>query len=459
MLEFKIPEVGENIKTGTVVKIHIKPGDHVKKDQDLLELETEKATVPIPSPCEGVIKEILVKEGQEVKIGQVVFKIAAAEDADKSSADITTAPTDARRPDGQESSRTNHAKKEGQQVKISAPSAEALSAYSAVAPTLTGKGGQVGSPTSSISKNVGADVPAAPSVRRFAREIGIDITLVPGSGPGGRISIDDVKAHAKRILAGEHSTAKTAVQLSALSAVSAQPLPDFAKWGAVDRRPMNNIRKKTAQHLSHCWQTIPHVTQFDKADITELEKLRKKVSTQERKLTITPFLLKVMASALKTFPQFNASVDMTSQEIVYKKFCHIGVAVDTDRGLLVPVVRDVDKKSILELTDELNEIAGRARSRKITLDELQGGSMTLTNLGGIGGTYFTPIVNWPEVSILGVSRASWEPSLENNGFVPRFKLPLSLSYDHRLIDGADGARFLRWMCEAIQQPFSMEPDK
>jgi pyruvate dehydrogenase E2 component (dihydrolipoamide acetyltransferase) len=211
--------------------------------------------------------------------------------------------------------------------------------------------------------------------------------------------------------------------------------------------------KKTAEHLTYCWQTIPHVTQFDKADITDLENLRREKSTDEQKLTITSFLLKVMAEALKEFPQFNASIDMETQEIIYKKYYNLGVAVDTDRGLLVPVLKDVDKKSILQITEELNQMAERARNRKTGLDELSGGCMALTNLGGIGGYAFTPIVNWPDVAILGVSRGGMEPVYDkkSNSFVPRFKLPLSLSYDHRLIDGADGARFLRWICNKIEQ--------
>jgi pyruvate dehydrogenase E2 component (dihydrolipoamide acetyltransferase) len=238
-----------------------------------------------------------------------------------------------------------------------------------------------------------------------------------------------------------------------------QPLPDFTKWGEIERKPMNNIRKKTAEHLSYAWQSIPHVTQFDKTDITELEKLRKRFSTAERKLTITPFILKVIASALKTFPQFNTSIDMARNEIIQKNYYHIGVAVDTERGLLVPVVRDIDKKSIFEIAQELNVIAEKSRAKKLTIDEMQGGCFTLTNLGGIGGTYFTPIVNTPEAAILGISRAQWEPVYIEGQFVPRLMLPLSLSYDHRLIDGADGARFIRWVADAIQQPFLMELNK
>lgn len=415
MLEFKLPHLGENIKSGNVVKINVTVGQTVKKDQPLLELETDKATIEVPSPCDGTIQEILIKEGQDVKISQVIMKIV---------------PTSQQDVEDREKASTQKPKKEKSTQAIKEELVESTSV--------------------STPLPVTAEVPAAPSVRRFAREIGIEISQVPGTGHGGRISLEDVKAYSKQLNLSRGSTS------AAGAAVSLQPLPDFSKWGVIERSPMNNIRKKTAQHLSSSWVTIPHVTQFDKANITELEELRKRYSTSERKLTITPFLLKVMASALKTFPQFNASVDMTTHEIIYKKYFHIGVAVDTERGLLVPIIRNVDKKTVFQLADELNALAERARGKKITLEELQGGSMSLTNLGGIGGTYFTPIVNWPETAILGVSRAQWEQVYQGNQFVPRFILPLSLSYDHRLIDGADGAQFLRWICETIEQPFLME---
>jgi pyruvate dehydrogenase E2 component (dihydrolipoamide acetyltransferase) len=236
-----------------------------------------------------------------------------------------------------------------------------------------------------------------------------------------------------------------------------QPLPDFTKWGEVERQPMSNIRRKTAEHLSHAWRTIPHVTQFDKADITAMEELRKKYREQVEKaggnLTVTAMLVKVLATAVKQFPQFNASLDPQAGEIVYKKYVNIGVAVDTDRGLLVPVIRNADQKNITQIAIEVHQAAEKARARKLTLDEMSGGGMTISNLGGIGGTYFTPIVNWPEVAILGVSRGIIEGVWKNGSFEPRQLLPLSLSYDHRVIDGADAMRFLRWVVEAIEQPF------
>jgi len=426
MIDFKLPEVGENIESGNVVTITVSVGDTITKDQTLLELETDKASLEVPAPCDGTIQEILIKEGDDVNIGQVVMKIAEGE-AD------AAAPA---------------AKKEEPQPKSEIkkePKIEHIKEETPETPT---------PPPAPAAQSipVQVDVPAAPTVRRFAREIGIEISQVPGSGPGGRISKDDVKTFAKQLNTSRGSA-------SGIPAVQVQPLPDFSKFGDIERKAMNNIGKKTAQHMSHCWNTIPHVTQFDKADITDLEKLRKRYSTKERKLTVTPFLLKVMASALKNFPQFNASIDTAANEIIYKKYCHIGVAVDTERGLLVPIIRDVDQKSINEIADELNAMAERARNKKTGLDELQGGSMTLTNLGGIGGTSFTPIVNSPEVAILGISRGAWEPVYENNQFISRFRLPFSLSYDHRIINGADGARFLRWICEAIEQPFLMELEK
>jgi pyruvate dehydrogenase E2 component (dihydrolipoamide acetyltransferase) len=424
MFEFKIPEVGENIHSGNVVNIFVSVGDTVRKDQDLLELETEKASLPVPSPVAGEVKEILINVGDDVKIGQTVMKIAA--------------------PNGAPSEKP----KQGLQAKTEAPKPTAASVP---APTIPPTPTTGPSPVSRFlnfvtrrNEDIPAqvDVPAAPSVRRLARELGVEISSIPGFGPGGRISKDDVKAFVKQIvLSGGGPSAPK------------KPLPDFAKFGPIRREKMSKVRQVTKDHMALCWSTIPHVTQFDKADITELEKIRKANSTEERKLTVTPFLIKVLAKALKEFPQFNASIDADNNEIIYKQYIHIGVAVDTDRGLLVPVLRDADKKSVLEITDKLAKAAERARNKKTALEELQGGSMTVTNLGGIGGFAFTPIVNWPEVCILGVSRGNFEPvyDKEKGDFVPRFKLPLCLSYDHHIIDGVDAARFLKWICEQLEQ--------
>jgi pyruvate dehydrogenase E2 component (dihydrolipoyllysine-residue acetyltransferase) len=288
-------------------------------------------------------------------------------------------------------------------------------------------------------------------VRRMARELGVDIGQVAGSGPGGRISIDDVKAHTKKLV--------TTVPAGGAVAGVAEALPDFTRWGAIDRQPMRAVRRKTAEHLSAAWATIPHVTQHDVADITSLEELRKRYAKQVEaaggNLTVTAIAVKICAAALKVFPQFNSSIDLAASEIIYKKFVNIGIAVDTDRGLLVPVIRDADTKNITQISVELSQLSEKARNRKISLDEMQGGCFSISNLGGIGGTLFTPIVNAPEVAILGISRARMEPvyNKDTGQFVPRLMLPLSLSYDHRVIDGADGIRFLRWVVEAIEQPF------
>jgi pyruvate dehydrogenase E2 component (dihydrolipoamide acetyltransferase) len=300
----------------------------------------------------------------------------------------------------------------------------------------------------------GVPAPASPSVRRLAREIGVDINAVQGTGPEGRISQDDVKEHARRILSSVGSAGAAG---GAVVARASRPLPDFQKWGEIERQPWSNIRRATAEHLSYAWNTIPHVTQAEKADITDLEALRKQFKDQVGKaggnLTVTAILVKILATAVKRFPQFNASIDAERGELVYKKFVNVGVAVDTDRGLLVPVIRNADQKNIQQLSIEINQLAARARDKKLSLDDMSGGGISISNLGGIGGTYFTPIVNWPEVAILGVSRGSMEPVWKNDGFEPRLMLPLSLSYDHRVIDGADAMRFLRFVVDALEQPF------
>jgi pyruvate dehydrogenase E2 component (dihydrolipoamide acetyltransferase) len=297
--------------------------------------------------------------------------------------------------------------------------------------------------------------PASPAVRRLAREIGVNVDEVQGTGPGGRISQEDVKEHARRILSSVPSTAGAAG--AAAGARAARALPDFQKWGEVDRQPLSNIRRVTADHLSYAWNAIPHVTQFDKADVTALEELRKKFKDQIAKaggnLTVTAMLVRILATAVRKFPQFNASIDTERGELIVKKYVNVGVAVDTDRGLLVPVIRNADRKNISEISIEINQLAARARDKKLTLEEMSGGCISVSNLGGIGGTYFTPIVNWPEVAILGVSRTITEPVWKETAFQPRQMLPLSLSYDHRVIDGADAMRFLRWVAEAIEQPF------
>jgi pyruvate dehydrogenase E2 component (dihydrolipoamide acetyltransferase) len=442
--EFKLPELGENITQGDLVRLMISPGTKVSEGQPVMELETDKAVIEVPSSVTGIVKEVRVKQGDKIKVGQVIFTLEG------------TAPTQTERP--------KHAPVEhvsGQQgarlAFQAAIHAEGKTEEQALPPDQPQPILPSFAMPSQLEKVAGSEhrdpVPAAPHVRRLARELGIEIHEVKGTGPGGRISENDVKAHSKSLLA----SIAAAAQASHGPQFAQPELPDFTKWGKVERVSIRGVRRKTAEHLWQAWTTVPHVTQHDKADITELEHLRARFAPKAEeaggKMTVTAIALKVCSSALKIFPQFNASIDLTKDEIVYKQYINIGVAVDTDRGLLVPVIRDVDKKNIVELATELTQLSRKAKDKKLSLAEMEGGTFTITNLGGIGGTGFSPIVNYPEVAILGLSRSSMEPVWLNNKFEPRLVLPVSLSYDHRLIDGADAARFLRWIAEAFEQPF------
>ena len=441
--EFKLPELGENIESGDLVRLMIKPGASITEGQPCMELETDKAVIEVPSSISGVVREIKVKEGQKVKVGEVIFTLEGGAVAE-------VQPVRRHEPvehiSGQQAARLAFQlamRAEGKTEEQALPPDQPQAAIPAFSMPVQ------------LGKVAGTDrdpVPAAPHVRRLAREIGVDIRSVPGSGPGGRISEDDVKLCAKNALAA----AAAAAQTPRGSFVEPE-LPDFSKWGKTERVSMRGVRRKTAEHLRQAWNTIPHVTQQDRADITELEQLRARFAPRAEetsgKMTVTAIALKVCASALKVFPQFNASIDMGKEEIIYKQYINIGVAVDTDRGLLVPVIRDVDKKNIVELAAEMTQLSKKARERKLTPEEMEGGTFTITNLGGIGGTGFSPIVNHPEVAILGLSRSRMEPEWVHDKFEPRLILPLSLSYDHRLIDGADAARFLHWIAEAFEQPF------
>jgi pyruvate dehydrogenase E2 component (dihydrolipoamide acetyltransferase) len=480
LADFILPNLGENVPQGDVLQVLVKPGDRIKLDQPILELETDKATLEVPSSVEGVIKDIKVKVGDKVKPGQVILTVDEDGGGKAEEAPATEKPTNAappaERPTPQKAgaSAPTQTQEEGEEEVEPAPTeAPADDKGEKPAPSrgkdearkrasvVDIRGRQTPAAAPAAAPAVPpvpstASAPAAPSVRRVAREIGVDISQVTGSGPSGRISEDDVKAFARQIMSGLGG--------GALSPAPARPggvpaLPDFTKWGEVERKPMTGVRRKTAAHLSHAWTVIPHVTQFDKADMTGLEEIRPKYAAEaERaggKLTVTAVLTKIIASALKKFPQFNASLDVASESIVYKKYVHVGIAVDTEHGLLVPVVRNADQKNILQIAAEIHQLAEKAKARKLSLEEMAGGSMSITNLGGIGGTSFTPIVNWPEVAILGVSRGVLEPVYKNGVLEPRQMLPLSLSYDHRVIDGADAIRFLRWVVEAIEQPFTM----
>lgn len=428
--EVRLPEVGEGIESGTVVSVLVKPGDKIQKDQPLVELETDKAVVEVPSTVAGVVKQVNVAEGDEAAIGSVL--VVVEEGGAAEAAAPAAAPAEATEPEP------------------AAPEAPAPAAAErpAPAPAALAPDRPAAAPAPAADGGDGQLVPAAPSVRRLARELGVDIRSVQGSGILGRISADDVR----RAAAAPAGPAAAAVP-------AAPPLPDFTRWGEVERVPMSGVRKATLRSMTTAWSTVPMVTHFDRADVTELERFRKRHQKEAdkvgAKLTPTAILLKVVAVALRRFPDFNASIDVEKLEVVRKRYVNVGVAVDTDAGLLVPVVRDADRKGVIELAKELGDLAAKARERKLSLEDMQGGNFSISNLGGIGGTGFTPIVNPPDVAILGVSRAAVEPVWDEEAgqFVPRTIMPLALTYDHRLIDGAEAARFLRWVCTALEDPY------
>lgn len=422
-----LPELGENLHKGDVLDVKVKPGDAVRAGQPLLEVEAEKSTVEVPAPFAGKISKMLVKKGQSIEVGQVLCVMEAADGA------ATAAPV---------------AQPEPTKIKKQEPAAESKAPEGTPAKVEVPAPRAAAEPTPAVSPPAtGGLVAAGPATRRLARELGIDLGLVTGRGKNGRITEDDVKAHVRKMASGGTSQATTAR--------ATPPLPDFAKWGAVERKPLEGVRKKTAQQMSVAWNLVAHVTHNDQADITDLETFRKEQEGKGPRLTVTAFALKAAAIALKEFPQFNSTLDTDGEALILKQYYHLGVAVDTERGLLVPVIRDVDKKSVQHLAQELGEIAERARQKKLSADDMRGGTFTLTNLGGIGGTGFTPIVNWPEVAILGLSRSRLQPVFRDGQFQPRLMLPLSLSYDHRVIDGADAARFARRLVEMLENPLLM----
>jgi pyruvate dehydrogenase E2 component (dihydrolipoamide acetyltransferase) len=424
--EFRLPELGENIETIQVVKILVKAGDTIAVEQSVVELETDKATIEVPSSVAGTVADVRISEGQEIAVGDVLLTVEGEQAGD-------AAPVD----DAVDTAAEAEPVAESPQAAVQSAPTEELP-QPVVHPSLEAAAPETAAPAT------GGQTPAAPSVRRFAREIGIDIAQVSGSGPYGRVSKDDVKRYAKQL--------NTSRAPAVAAGVAAPPLPDFGRWGEVETEKMSVIRRKTAEHMALSWRVCPHVTIFDRADITELDKLRKRYADRAvqagGKLTMAVMVCKVVASALRHFPKFNASIDMVSHRIIYKKYINLGIAVNTPRGLMVPVLRDADEKNMVALASEISQIAEKARSGKITVEDLEGGTFTVTNLGRVGGTHFTPIINYPEVAILGMGRAYLEPGFEST----RTMLPLSLSFDHRIIDGADGAAFLGWVIEAIQEP-------
>lgn len=421
-MDLLLPNLGEGADSGTVVNLFVKEGDQLAKDQPVLELENEKAVATIPSTASGTIAKIFVKAGDKLSVGQRILSLREGGGA------ATAAPPKLEAPSKAAAPKPEHAESRPEPAEP-APAAHAPE-----------------------SKN---DLPpaAAPSLRKLARDLGLDLTKVRGSARGGRIVLEDVRAYIQRLqrLAAEPRTAPAA------PGAPAKPAPepiDFSKWGPVSKKPLSPLRQVIARRMAESWNAVPHVTQFDEADITTLNELRKKhAPAYEQKgarLTLTSFALKAVAMTLRKHPVFNCSLDEAAQELVFKEYCHIGIAVDTEAGLLVPVIRDVDKKSLLDLSKELEELARKARERKVSSEELKGGSFTISNQGGIGGAHFTPIVNRPEVAILGLGRGALKPVVRGDKIESRLLLPLALSYDHRVIDGGAAARFIVDLAQAFE---------
>jgi len=446
--EVRIPEVAEGVKSGTVVALMVAVGDKVEADQTLLELETDKAVVAIPTSLAGTVKEILVAEGDLVKIGALVAVLES----------VAGPEALGRKGDEDEKEEESQTASENQvtaapAVSVEKPVAQPNSAPEAVAVVPNEPEGSVDLTPVRRDDRV---APASPSVRRQARELGVDIYQVQGTGAGGRISAEDVREFVRTTMQRVTGGAMGTAEFPGLHAQ--RPLPDFSRFGTSNRQPMSKIRELTADAMSYAWSTIPMVTQYDKAQIGRVEAFRKEfnlTATPDTKLTMTAFLAKVCAVALQAFPQFNSVLDLASRELVFLHYINIGVAVDTPNGLLVPVIQGADTKGVEKIASELNELAERTRERRITPTELEGGTFTISNLGGIGGTAFTPIVYAPQVAILGVSEAEMQPVWNGTEFIPQLVMPLSLTYDHRVIDGADGARFLRWICNALENPLHL----
>ncbi len=428
MKEFNLPEIGENIEEAVVIAVFTEEGNFIVKDEPVVELETDKAAFDLPCPFEGKVESIAVSAGDKVKVGQLIAVIN----------------TNSKEKSATSGKKTPEKKAEPKTEQPASPREK-----EPVAPEVTVE------PPAEIEKHAGKQQttpvakrpPSSPSAKSLAREMGIEITEIKGTGARGRVSSEDVKTHAKDVInsAWNH----------------APELPDFSPWGETEKVSVSTVRRISAQSLVRAWEKVPHVTHHDNADITELEDLRKNFSAKAEKaggkLTVTGIIVKVVASALGVFPKFNSSFDGQNNEIILKKYINIGVAVNTERGLVVPVIKDVGKKNIIEISIELSDLAKRAREKNIKPDELQGSSFTVSNLGGIGGSSFTPIVNYPEVAILGLSRSKVEPVYEpgSGQFKPKTILPLSLSYDHRVIDGAEAATFSRWVAEAVEEPFKL----
>jgi len=431
--QIKLPEVSEGVESVDIGEILVNEGDTIEAGQELMELETDKAVVPFEAPVGGTIVKLLVSAGDSVKIGQPLMEIEESGGGGGSSAPAPAASAAPAAEEQQPATPPAEAPPAKQAAPAPAPPAAASQTIPPVAAAETGA----------------PPPPAGPATRRLARELGVDLRQVSGSGPGARITIEDVQAYVK-------SRLEAAASGGAGGGIAEPPLPDFSKFGATERERMNKLSRTAVQNLSMAWNVIPHVTQHDQIDITDTENHRRQFVEKMKdgpKVTLTALAIKASVVALKEFPKFNSSLDSSTGEIVYKKYYHIGVAVDTPNGLVVPVIRDCDKKSVLQIAADLTDLANRGRERKLDISEMQGATFTITNLGGIGGVAFTPIVNWPEVAILGMSRSQKQLAIVDGELSERLMLPLSLSYDHRVINGADAARFVARLGRILSDPF------
>ena len=424
-MDLKLPHLGEGADSGTVVNLFVKEGDQLAKDQAVLELENEKAVATIPATSAGTVTKVFVKAGEKISVGQRILSLTeAAGKADstpkKNNGESQAAKPKSRKPEPEEESEEEEE--------------------------------QTDSEEQESTESPGPEPVASPALRKMARDLGLDLSRVRGSERGGRIALEDVRAYVQK-LQQSSAKAKQSGSVSSTKAAAADS-HDFAKWGPIAKRPLTPLRQVIARRMLENWNAIPHVTQFDHVDITDLMALRKKYAPAYQQkgahLTITSFALKAIVEALKKHPVFNSSLDEAAQELVYKEYYHIGVAVDTEAGLMVPVIRDVDKKNLLELSVEIEQIAKKARDRKITAEDIKGGSFTISNQGGIGGAHFTPIVNKPEVAILGLGRGASQAVVRENKIEARLMLPIALSYDHRVIDGGTAARFTMDLLQAFQ---------
>ncbi|HWD94096.1 MAG TPA: 2-oxo acid dehydrogenase subunit E2 [Verrucomicrobiae bacterium] len=420
-MDVKLPHLGEGADSGTVVNLFVKEGDQIAKDQPILELENEKAVATIPSTGAGTIARVFVKAGDKISVGQKILSLSG-----DGAAPATAKPTAAAPQAKAKAPAPEPEAEPEQEEEISAESGEAREASNAA-------------------------VAASPVIRKLARDLGIDLARVRGTARGGRVTMEDLRAYIQRL---QKLAAQPKTSAGATLAKPAAESVDFSKWGSVTKKPLSPLRQVIARRMTENWNTIPHVTQFDEADITGLLVLRKKYveayGKKGARLTVTSFVLKAVADTLKKHPFFNCSLDEATQEIVLKEYVHIGVAVDTESGLIVPVLRDADKKDLVQLSKNLEELAAKARERKVSGEELKGGSFTISNQGGIGGGHFTPIINKPEVAILGLGKGAIKAVVRENKIEPRTILPVALSYDHRVIDGGGAARFIVDLVKAIE---------